>query len=36
MRLGTSSPLQHEPMILEHLNTDDEYIRYMEYLKKEL
>ncbi|MCR4763133.1 MAG: sugar phosphate isomerase/epimerase [Lachnospiraceae bacterium] len=24
------------PMILEHLNTDDEYIRYMEYLKKEL
>ncbi len=24
------------PMILEHLNTDDEYIEYMGYLKKEL
>ena len=24
------------PMILEHLSTDEEYIRYMEYLKKEM
>ncbi len=24
------------PVILEHLNTDDEYIKYMEYLKEEL
>ncbi len=24
------------PMILEHLNTDDEYIKYMGYLKEEL
>ena len=24
------------PMILEHLNTDEDYIKYMGYLKKEL
>lgn len=24
------------PVILEHLHTDEEYIRYMDYLKKEL
>ena len=24
------------PLILEHLNTDDEYIKYMGYLKEEL
>ncbi len=24
------------PVILEHLNTDEEYIRYMGYLKEEL
>ena len=47
MRLGTSSPLMHYvqrineldsdmPVILEHLNTDEEYIKYMGYLKEEL
>ena len=24
------------PMILEHLNTDEEYIRYLGYIKKEI
>ncbi len=40
MRLGISSPLKHDnpemPMILEHLNTDEEYIRYLGYIKKEI
>ena len=47
MKLGTSSPLKYYvskmnatdtdmPVILEHLDTDEEYLKYLAYLKENL